>query len=478
MLDSLRASYDALPYPHGSVPLSHPARLGAIGRLLGLTSALPEKCSVLEIGCGIGMNLLPLAERFPQADFVGIDLSDVQIDFASRALAATGIKNVQLIAGDLREFLPEVGQFDYVIAHGFYSWTTAEAADRLLAVCHHALAPHGVAYVSYNTYPGWGAVEGLRRVLLTELDREATMEGRVARAQQLIDALSRSFAAEPGAYAAQMREVLAEMKAKSIALTLHDELDPATTATTFTEFVAHAARHDLHFLSEAHFASMPVDHLSPQARAPLADLGLDFARSQQFLDLLGQRRFRATLLTKQPIDHPRALNEAEVRNCALSTSLRLEQPEVDLSPGATIHLIAPRGIKFALQDPAQKAFLAGLISRAPEPVRFSEAVDFARGCLAQAGIDAPIDELQLIRAVCRLFAIDGVDLLLAGTPNWLAAAEPARLSPLVQFCARENLPLINRWHQTVDLSDDERRWIAKGEGVVDLERIQVSGILA
>src|SRR4051812_17760896 len=64
MPDSLAARYDATPYRHGAIQHSHPARMGAIGRLHGLLTAPPDRCRVLELGCAEGANLLPLAERF------------------------------------------------------------------------------------------------------------------------------------------------------------------------------------------------------------------------------------------------------------------------------------------------------------------------------------------------------------------------------------------------------------------------------
>ena len=112
MNDPLRARYDAIPYRHGAVPESHPARTGAIARLLGIPAALPEGCRVLELGCGEGMNVLPLAERFPGAHFTGVDFSATQIATAETARAAAGLANARLVCADLREFEPEPGAFD------------------------------------------------------------------------------------------------------------------------------------------------------------------------------------------------------------------------------------------------------------------------------------------------------------------------------------------------------------------------------
>ena len=133
MNDPLRARYDAIPYRHGAIPLSHPARVGAIARLLGMNAAAPDRCRVLELGCAEGMNLLPLAERLPRAEFVGVDLSANQIATAEASRAACGIGNARFIHADLREFEPEAGAFDFVIAHGVYSWVPDEVKERLLA---------------------------------------------------------------------------------------------------------------------------------------------------------------------------------------------------------------------------------------------------------------------------------------------------------------------------------------------------------
>ncbi|MEO6786281.1 MAG: methyltransferase domain-containing protein, partial [Chthoniobacteraceae bacterium] len=146
--DVIRERYDAAPYRHGAVPDSHPARVGAIARLLGIPAVPPDRCRVLELGCGEGMNLLPLAERFPKSEFVGVDFSAKQIATAEAARAACGIGNARFVFADLRTWKRDGGTFDYVIAHGVYSWVTEEVRERLLALCAEALSPCGVAYVS------------------------------------------------------------------------------------------------------------------------------------------------------------------------------------------------------------------------------------------------------------------------------------------------------------------------------------------
>ena len=81
-MSSAATSYDELPYDGGSFPLTHPLKLGWIAALHGLTPAPVRTCRVLEIGCGDGSNLLPLAECYPEAQFHGFDLSQRHIDLA------------------------------------------------------------------------------------------------------------------------------------------------------------------------------------------------------------------------------------------------------------------------------------------------------------------------------------------------------------------------------------------------------------
>src|SRR5947209_19460103 len=91
------ASYDAVPYSVQAFPQTHPDRLATIGRLFGLPTAPADECRVLELGCASGGNLIPLAEQYPRSRFVGVDVSQRQVD-KGRAMARElgGLPNLEL----------------------------------------------------------------------------------------------------------------------------------------------------------------------------------------------------------------------------------------------------------------------------------------------------------------------------------------------------------------------------------------------
>ena len=152
--DTLLKSYNDVLYTSFPDPARHPDRLATIGTLLGLDVAPTATCRVLEFACGDGTNLVPIAATLPNASFVGFDFATRPIAHARSMARDLGLTNIHLLELDLRQLPADLGSFDYVIAHGFYSWIPAEVRVHLMPLIARHLAPNGVALVSYNTLPG------------------------------------------------------------------------------------------------------------------------------------------------------------------------------------------------------------------------------------------------------------------------------------------------------------------------------------
>ncbi len=455
--DTIRERYDAVPYRHGAVSDSHPARIGAIARLLGISAAPPDRCRVLELGCGEGMNLLPLAERFPKSEFIGVDFSAKQIATAEAARVACGICNARVVCADLRSWKPEGGTFDYIIAHGVYSWVPAEVRDRLLVLCTEALSPNGVAYVSYNTLPGWGLPGGVRKFLLSETGMHAAPDEQMSHATQVLDSLAECMKDQPGSYAANLRDTLDDMRAKPPGLLFHDELAAVNEPCTFTEFTAHVARHGLHYVAEAHYATMQFENVPATMRASLAPLQLDFERQQQFMDVLFQRWLRNSLLSRAPIAPDRAIRPGVLADCALGLRMTVDAASINLTPGHPMQFTGIHGLVLEAREPVEKAVLTVLARAFPERLPFPAVCAKMNQSLAEWGLPPAQDFSALHEFLHRLFALDVLDVMLCGDGEWLKTSTQPGISALMRHQAAHDLPLANRWHETVALTPEGKR---------------------
>ncbi|MBK7917563.1 MAG: class I SAM-dependent methyltransferase [Chloroflexi bacterium] len=108
--DQIKQSYEAIPYPDLCYTQTHPDRLATLATLLGLKPAPVTRCRVLELGCAIGGNLIPMAYGLPDSEFVGIDLSPRQIDMGQTAVRDLALSNISLHAADIMDIGPEWGR--------------------------------------------------------------------------------------------------------------------------------------------------------------------------------------------------------------------------------------------------------------------------------------------------------------------------------------------------------------------------------
>src|SRR6478752_7458358 len=119
------SSYDELPYPTRPRYSTHPDCLALLATLAGMQPTPIDRCRMLELGCGPGGNLLPLADAFPHSQFVGVDLSARQIEMGQEIVRALAMPNLQLEAKSILDIDASLGEFDYIVAHGVYSWVPA-----------------------------------------------------------------------------------------------------------------------------------------------------------------------------------------------------------------------------------------------------------------------------------------------------------------------------------------------------------------
>ncbi len=187
--------YDELPYKSFAIEWTAPERLAVASLLHGGPRPPLDGYRVLELGCGNGANLLPLAYYRQHSEFVGVDGAASQIELAQERASALGLTNVQLIHADFliaNEAL--CGPFDYIIAHGIFSWVSQEVRDGLLRIFTRLLRKGGLLYLNYNSLPGWNVRGMVREFLLAQTSAVFGLgaRARLARevAAKMVSALS------------------------------------------------------------------------------------------------------------------------------------------------------------------------------------------------------------------------------------------------------------------------------------------------
>jgi SAM-dependent methyltransferase len=268
-IERLRADYDTTPYTSVSFPASAPGHLAAVAHLMGLETPDVATARVLEIGCATGGNLIPFAAAHPQARVVGLDLSEVQVDLGRARVQALHLDNVEFVAGDIaRMDLTALGQFDFIIAHGVYSWVPPEVQDALLSAFRTVLSAEGVAYMSYNTYPGWKSKEVLRDAMLLASGSSAAPDEKARAARGMVDFLEEVVPAD-GVLARVLTEFRSHSEGFGDSYLLHEELETFNSPCYFYEMLARARAHGLAFLGEAHPEAMFPGQLRSQGRGAL-----------------------------------------------------------------------------------------------------------------------------------------------------------------------------------------------------------------
>jgi methyltransferase-like protein len=483
-LDRLRTDYDTTPYNSNSFPQSAPGLLAAIAYLFGLEAPDVSTARVLEIGCAGGGNLIPFAAAHPRSRAVGIDLSQVQIDQGRMRAEALGLDNVELHAGDIARIdLEALGQFDFVIAHGVYSWVPPEVQGALLSAFRRSLAPDGVGYLSYNVYPGWKSKEILRDAMLLASGGSTTPEDKVRSARGMVDFLEEVSTADSA-----LARIIAESKAHAIGFAdsylLHDELETFNAPCYFYEMLGRAAAHGLTYLAEAHPEAMIPGNYGPKVAEYLSEkCGGVQVLVEQYLDFVADRTFRETLLVHADRAPRIRYNPepARVRRFHIAawspaadgeTRLDNSRQEYKQSDGATLFT----------NDPGIKAALDELSARWPWTLSRQELVDAVHARLVDAGLTP---SASLPDTIDNLMGV----LILQGQARYrLHPVSPEPPSTLLRLdeTARRMVELtgghgeastFNLWHETQILSPLDRHLFPLLDGSRDRDAL-VEALLA
>jgi methyltransferase-like protein/2-polyprenyl-3-methyl-5-hydroxy-6-metoxy-1,4-benzoquinol methylase len=456
---AIGAAYDETPYASSAFRQTHPDRLCAMARLFGLDAPAPAHARVLELGCADGANLLPMAQHAPDARFVGIDASAVQVASAQAAIAACGLRNVEIRQHDILEFGASEGKFDYIIVHGILSWVPADVRAKILAICRDNLSENGVAFVSYNALPGWGMRMALREMALYHTRTRQDTKGKVQQARALTAFLAETVTTEGNPYGLLLKQELEKLQRYPDNYVRHDLLGEINQPFYFHEFVSLAAAANLQYLSEPSLAQMLASNLPAKTQATLKKLGKDPIAQEQYMDFIRNQNFRQTMICHAGVSLTRNIPPDRIKSFHYtSVILKPEDGALNLEAGVAHNFrVKDHDAVLRVDNPFAKAVFDTLADAKLDRISYSDLVAAAKAKALPflVGDDrlrrASHDEAALAQSLSQLYTRGLIEIYADRLHLQLTAPERPAATPLARYQAEMGSMVTNRAHDSVRL---------------------------
>jgi SAM-dependent methyltransferase len=312
--------YDELPYKSRSIEWTAPERLALASLLHGGPRQPLDTYRVLELGCGDGANLLPLAYYRRHATFLGVDGARCQIDVANSGKSALELSNIEFIHAD---FLTAdhrlAGDFDYIIAHGIFSWVPHDVRDALLQLCAKRLRRGGLLYLNYNTNPGWNVRGMVREFLLAQTAGTTSLLIRAQQAQEVATKVVSSLTVGEHPYSQLIAKEFQFVCENHVSYVAHEYLAADNHPYWRSEFMALAGHHDLEYVADADF-NYSSGRIPEDVAPRLVELQITGRALDDTVDLLCYRQLHTPILTHSPLMRRRPSTE-EFANLLVASCL-------------------------------------------------------------------------------------------------------------------------------------------------------------
>ncbi|HST75784.1 MAG TPA: class I SAM-dependent methyltransferase [Acetobacteraceae bacterium] len=274
-----------------------PAWLGTAAVLLGHRPPdLARPFRWAELGCGNGFTAAVVAAACPQAEVWAFDFNPAHIETARLLVSRAGLGNINYREASFAELAeaPEgaLPEFDFIVAHGVYSWIAPEHRRQVVSFVRQRLRPGGLFYNSYNDAVGWASMVPLRELmrLVTSGNRDRSDLG-MTQVAALIDRLTegqaRFFAANPA-----IESRLKMLRTHDARYLAHEYLNEHWHPQMAADVMAEMAEAKCGFIGSATLTDN-IDATSiPPGMRPLMNETQDVALRETLRDFAGSQSFR------------------------------------------------------------------------------------------------------------------------------------------------------------------------------------------
>lgn len=298
--ENIKDSYNEIPYTSHAFAISRPERLAANATLFGMTPAKMETARILELGGAAGQNVIRFAADYPKSKVVCIDLAEVQVADGQKHVKKMGLKNIELKTMSITDIDESFGEFDYIICHGVFSWVPDFVQEKILDICNKNLSENGVAYISYNTLPGWNMANTIRDMMLYHGENFQNSKEAIEQGRLFLNFVSSALKGNETSYAKFLNGEAEKVSKQGDYYLRHEHFSENNKSFYFHQFNEMANKHGLKYLCDSSLPSMYLGNMPEKARKELGAVN-DIVRTEQYMDFITNRRFRTTLICKNSV---------------------------------------------------------------------------------------------------------------------------------------------------------------------------------
>jgi hypothetical protein len=451
------SAYEEVLYPGGIFPQTHPDRLATIGTLRGMCPASIDCCRILELACSSGNNLIAMAANLPGSELVGVDLAKNAIAAGQAVIAGLEFGNIHLhhlYVFDLSR--ARFGQFDYIIAHGLYSWVPASVREHILVVCSEMLNSQGIAYISYNAQPGNHLRDLSRAIMRYHVAHFEDPKEKIRQGRGILKFLS-ECRVNANPYATALKAEFERVVNYTDEVFFHDDLSAINQAFYFREFLSAAQQHSLQFLGEASPNEIGPRNFTPDVIPKLKELegGSEIIR-EQYKDFILGRAFRETLLCHEELQLAADfLPERILELHAACDAAVIDSEESDHS----VLFRKQKDSEVQISHPRIAAALKYLCAQWPCAASFGALLEVAQSerAVSEGHAAFEVDNLFIAEALTALYKAGFVELHVIPPRLVNSVSERPTSSRLPRFQLARGASTSNQLHQPLKFPDAESR---------------------
>lgn len=473
LLDKTAATYNELPYQSKPFASSHPALLQGIARLFGIDSGSVKKARVLELGCASGGNLIPLVDCYPDIELVGVDLSAVQIAEGQRLVKELGLeKQISLHCMSITDIPEFFGKFDYIICHGVYSWVPDFVQDGIFQVIQNHLNETGLAYISYNVYPGWKSLEIARDSMLFHTRKVKNEAEKIKHARVMIDFMQQN--ARKGTMFQHIVDNAQSIIQKSQDYYIgHEFLELHNSPCYFIDMTNKAKGFNLAYLSDVNLSSGFAENWGEKILDELLRASdSDQIVLEQYIDYMTNRQFRQSIFMHQSqVDKlNRRINGEKIKKLNFLAHIEKEVEPSEDHPDSTCFTFKQQATNFyRTKDPKTIHMLEQLSTFNNQVFSFSDAAKVISKEHATA------DEQHILAQLLQQLVILGLLTPFGEAPVQNAALEKVSEKPMLSEINRQSFAtrqyLVNSTLQFIGVDAISVNLIAAFDGKHDKEAL-------